>query len=139
MEEKRKVPPILPGIMALPPVSKKPYLIAGRCSTCGRTFFPKKEICPSCFDRGEIKEIALSSRGKLATFTIVRRSLGAKKLPYALGYIETPENLRIFAPLADCDLDHLTIGMEMEVVFEEEEGEDGQKRMTYKFRPEQKE
>jgi uncharacterized OB-fold protein len=139
MEEIKKAPPILLGIMVLPPLNEKPYLIAGRCSACGRAFFPKKEICPSCFDKGGIEEFPLSPRGKLATFTIVRRSLGAKKLPYALGYIETPENLRIFAPLEGCDFDRLTIGMEMEVVFEEEEGEEGRKWMTYKFRPEQKE
>jgi uncharacterized OB-fold protein len=135
MEEIYKVPPILPGIMVLPPLSEKPYLVGGRCSTCGRTFFPKKEICPLCFDKGEVREIPLSPRGKLATFTIVRRSLGAKKLPYALGYIETSENLRIFAPLEGCDFDRLTIGMEMEVVFEEEELEEGRKFTIYKFRP----
>jgi uncharacterized OB-fold protein len=135
MEKINQVPPILLGIMVLPPVSEKPHLIAGRCSTCGRTFFPKKEICPLCFDKGQIEEIALSPRGKLATFTIVRRSLGTKKLPYALGYIETAENLRIFAPLGDCDLDRLKIGMEMEVEFEEEELEEGRKFIIYKFRP----
>ncbi len=135
MEEIPNGAPILTGIMVLPPVSEKPYLVAGKCSACGRTFFPKKEICPSCFDKGEIEEIALSPQGKLVTFTIVRRTLGTKKLPYALGYIETPENLRIFAPLAGCNLDHLTIGMEMEVVFEEEELEEGQKCIIYKFRP----
>jgi len=135
MEKINQVPPILPGIMVLPPVSEKPYLVAGQCSNCGKTFFPKKEICPSCFDKGEVREIPLSQRGKLATFTIVRRSLGAKKLPYAMGYIETPENLRIFALLEDCDFDRLTIGMEMEVVFEEEELEEGRKVTIYKFRP----
>src|SRR4030042_4468186 len=135
MEKINQAAPILPVIMVPPPVSEKPHLVAGRCSNCGKTVFPKKEICPSCFDKGEVREIPLSQRGKLVTFTIVRRSLGAKKLPYALGYIETPENLRIFAPLEGCDFDRLTIGMEMEVVFEEEELEEGRKFTIYKFRP----
>jgi uncharacterized OB-fold protein len=135
MDEVYQVPPILPGIMVLPRVSERPHLVAGKCSKCGRTFFPKKEICPSCFDEGEVREISLSPRGKLATFTIVRRSPGGKKPPYALGYIETPEHLRIFAPLEGCDFDRLTIGMEMEVVFEEEELEEGRRVTIYKFRP----
>ena len=135
MEKINQAAPILPGIMVLPPGSEKPHLVAGRCSNCGKSFFPKKEICPSRFDKGEVREHPLSQRGKLVTFTIDRRSLGAKKLPYALGYIETPENLRIFAPLEGCDFDRLTIGMEMEVVFEEEELEEGRKFTIYKFRP----
>ena len=135
MGDSQKATPILPGIMVLPPLSEKPYLLGGKCSKCGRVFFPKKEICPVCFDQAKIEEIALSVRGNLSTFTVVRRSLGFKKPPYALGYVDLPENLRIFAPITDCDPDRIAIGMEMEVVFEEEEGEEGRRWSTYKFRP----
>ena len=127
--------PIMDGIMVLPPSSKVPYLLAGRCSKCGRTFFPKKEICPDCFNLSTVEEIALSPKGKLASFSIVRRSLGPKKTPYALGYIDTPEQVRFLAPLTDCDFDELRIGMDMEVVFEEESGDDGSQIVIYKYRP----
>ena len=82
-----------------------------------------------------IEEIALSHEGKLATFTIVRRSLGARKAPYALGYIETPEKIRILAPLTNCNFEELRIGMDMKLVFEEEEGEDGNLVVVYKYQP----
>jgi uncharacterized OB-fold protein len=135
MSKDQNIFPIDKNVMVVSPDGSSPHLIAGRCSSCGKHFFPPKKICPSCFDHGQIEEIVLSGRGKLSTFTVVRRNLGNKKLPYALGYIDTSWNLRIFASLTDCDLDRLTIGMDMEVVFEGEETEEGRKWITYKFRP----
>ena len=135
MREIFKNRPIMDGIMMLPPLSEDPYLLAGRCSKCGRTFFPKKEICPNCFDTGLINEIALSSEGKLASFTVVRRSLGTRETPYALGYIETPEQIRLLAPLTNCRFEELRIGMDMELVFEVERTEDGNLVVIYKYKP----
>ena len=127
--------PIMDGIMVLPPSNGGPALLGGRCSHCRRTFFPTKEICPDCFDTGMVEVIALSGKGKLATYTVVRKSLGSKKAPYAIGYIDTPEQIRLIAPLTGCDFDELRIGMEMGVVFEEEMGDDGTPVVVYKYRP----
>lgn len=135
MNEGQRVFPIDKNVMVLPPDGSGPHLISGRCSNCGKYSFPKKEICPSCFDHGHMEGVPLNGRGKLSTFTIVRRAPGNRKLPYGLGYIDVEWNLRVFAPLTGCDLDRLKIGMEMEVVFEEEEAEEGRRWMVYKFRP----
>jgi len=135
MSEERSVFPVDKNVIAISPDGSSPHLIAGKCSNCGRYSFPKKEICSSCFDQGQVEEVPLNGRGRLATFTIVRRAPGNRKLPYGLGYIDVPWNLRVFAPLTECDLDRLTIGMDMKVVFEEEEAEDGRKWIVYKFRP----
>jgi len=135
MNEVRKGRPIMDGIMVLPPSDGVPVLFAGRCARCGRAFFPKKEICPDCFDTGMVADIMLSGEGKLATYTVVRKGLGAKKPPYAIGYIDTPEQVRLIAPLTDCDFDDLRIGMDMEVAFEEEMGDDGTPIVVYKYRP----
>ena len=135
MDSHRAVLPIDKNAIGLSQDGVSPHLIGGKCLRCGGYFFPKREICPSCFDKGEIKEVGLGGRGKLSTFTVVRRSLGNKKLPYALGYIETPEKIIIFAPLTGCDPERISIGMDMEVVFEEEEIEEGGAWIVYKFRP----
>jgi len=135
MDSNRAVLPIDKNAIGISPDGSSPHLIGGKCSRCGGYFFPKREICPSCFDKGEIKEVALRGQGKLSTFTVVRRGLGSKKLPYALGYIDTPERIIIFAPLTDCDPERISIGMDMEVVFGEEEAEEGRTWITYKFRP----
>jgi hypothetical protein len=135
MDLNRAVLPIDQNAIGISQDRSSIHLVGARCSRCGRHFFPKREICPSCFDQGEMAAVALEGRGKLATFTVVRRSLGNKKLPYALGYIDIPENIRIFSSLTDCDPERITIGMDMEVVFEEEETEEGRTWITYKFRP----
>jgi uncharacterized OB-fold protein len=135
MQEVGKGRPVMDGIMSLQPSNGGPVLLGGRCSHCKMTFFPKKEICPDCFDTGRIDVVALSSKGKLATYTVVRKGLGSKKAPYAIGYIDTPEQIRLIAPLTGCDFGELRIGMEMEVVFENETGDDGMPVVVYKYRP----
>jgi uncharacterized OB-fold protein len=127
--------PIMDGIMELTSSNGDAVLLGGRCSHCKRTFFPKIDICPDCFDTGRIEVVTLSGKGKLATYTVVRKGLGAKKAPYAIGYIDTPEHIRLIAPLADCDFDELRIGMDVEVVFEEETEDDGMPVVVYKYRP----
>ena len=135
MDLNRAVLPIDKNAIGLSQDGSSPHLIGGKCLRCGGYFFPKREICPSCFDKGEMREVALGGQGKLSTFTVVRRGLGSKKLPYALGYIDTPEKIIIFAPLTECDPERISIGMNMEVVFDEEEAEEGRTWITYKFRP----
>ncbi len=134
MDGNQQILPVDKKAMKIPADGSSPHLIAGRCSNCGSYFFPKKELCPSCFDQGQVEEVPLNGQGKLLSYTVVRRGLGSKRLPYGLGYIQVPWNLIVFAQLTDCDLDHLAIGMNMEVVFEEEE-EEGRKILIYKFRP----
>jgi AcrR family transcriptional regulator/uncharacterized OB-fold protein len=127
--------PIMNGIMALPPTSIIPYLIGGRCSRCGKISFPKREMCSECFNRSVVEDIRLSSRGKIVSYTVVRRGLGAGKHAYALGYVELPEKITLLAPLAEKNFERLTIGMDVEAVFEEEIGENGRPVIVYKFRP----
>jgi len=135
MEQKGKTRPIIDGIMILPPLTKTPYLLGVKCSRCGKVFFPKKDICPDCFDNGLMEEIPLSPKGKLVTFTIIHRSLGNIKTPYAIGYIDTPEQIRLFSLLTESSLNELRIGMDMEVVFLEERGDEGKPVWVYKYRP----
>ncbi len=135
MESKPTALPIDRNAIAASPDGFSYHLMGGRCSRCGAYFFPKREICPSCFDLGEMTSVALQGRGTLSTFTVVRRSLGTKKPPYVLGYIDTPEKIRIFASLTDCDPERITIGTEMEVVFNEEKDEQGRPWITYQFKP----
>lgn len=135
MEEAKHSHPIIEGIMILPPEVEVPHLVAGKCLQCGRISFPKREICSNCFDSGKVEAIKLGHKGTLNTFTIVRRSLGPKKTPYAIGYIVTPENVRLLAPLTECNFDDLKIGIDMELVFEEEPGDEGNLAVVYKYRP----
>lgn len=109
-------------------------LLANRCKSCGRVFFPKVVFCLSCFHEN-LEEMRLSRRGKLYSYTIGHMPSTHFMPPYAIGYVDMPEGVRIFAPLKMVADKPFKIGMEMEVVIEKlwQEGDD--EVVGYKFKP----
>lgn len=137
IEGKKKVP-IREGLFHFSPSGQGPsYLVGSQCEKCGQTFFPVKIQCPKCSAK-EMKEIPLSSRGKLYTYTVIYQAPPGYvgKMPYAVGKVELPEGERILAPLVEVEPPQLRVGMEMELVigkvFEDPEGGEV---VTYQFRP----
>jgi hypothetical protein len=125
--------PIDPKAVRASPESG-PCLIGGKCTTCGRTFFPYREICPSCFMEGKVEEITLDPHGTLVSYTVVRRAPG-REVPYAIGYILTPENLMVFAPVVECNFERLRQGTKMEAVFRPKRDREGHMVISYAYRP----
>ena len=81
----------------------------------------------------------MSRYGKIYSVTVVtqRPPIYYKgPVPYAMGFVELPEGVRVQALFTGCDPDSLEIGMNVELVieklFEDQEGHDV---ITYKFRP----
>ena len=60
---------VMKGLFDWP--SEKPSLIGHRCKLCRKVFFPRRFICPSCFEEGTLEETHLSRTGKLYTFCIL--------------------------------------------------------------------
>lgn len=122
-----------PDLLEIPSDGSAPYLKGYRCKKCGQLDFPKLSPCPSCWGE-EFEVVALSRRGKL--YASSDNYIGAAGLPtpYTFGYIDLPENLRIFAQLEGepgsfgCDQDvELTVGRIGT-------NPDGQPLISYKFR-----
>ena len=68
-----------------------PALLANRCTNCGKTFFPKRPLCPYCFDKGEMEEIKLDRRGIIYACTVIHRNSPTGIIaPYAYGYVDIP-------------------------------------------------
>ncbi len=112
-------------------------LTGSRCEACGKVFFPKKVACPNCFD-GELREVALSKRGTLHTYTLSTMGPLGMEPPYIIGFIDLPEGIKLFSVLADCEPwdEVLEIGMEMEMVIGKiKQDQDGNEILSYKFRP----
>ena len=92
-------------------------LLGSRCLSCGEVSLGQRRACPNC-GGDAIRDIALSDRGVLWTFTIVHhRPPGNYKgpepfAPFALGLIELPEGVRVLSPIHG-DLDDLKIGVAM--------------------------
>src|ERR1700691_5771847 len=90
-------------------------LVGSRCNSCGETSLGRMKVCANC-GRDTIKEIPLSTRGVLWTYTVIRhRPPGNYKgpepfSPFALGLVELPEGLRVLTPIR-CDIEKLKIGL----------------------------
>jgi uncharacterized OB-fold protein len=108
-------------------------LLGNKCKSCGKIYFPKAQFCFNCFDKG-VKEVGLSRRGKLYSYTIGRMASTHFQPPYAVGLIDLPEGVRVFAPLIMTEDETYTIGMEMELVIEELWRENHNQIIGYKFK-----
>jgi len=112
-------------------------LLGSRCRSCREVYFPQRIICPVCFTDDTMEEVSLSKRGKLYSFTVIRRqSLCPPNFsaPYAWGYIDLSENVRVVSLLQD--IDHLTLGSEVETVLRKiREDESGNEVMCFSFVP----
>jgi uncharacterized OB-fold protein len=109
-------------------------LLGNKCKSCGKIYFPKAQFCFNCFDK-EMEEVGLSRCGKLYSYTIGRMASTHFQPPYAVGLIDLPEEVRVFAPLKMTKDETYRIGMEMEVVIEELWREEDKKVIGYKFKP----
>jgi uncharacterized OB-fold protein len=109
-------------------------LLANKCKSCGQAFFPKAVFCLTCLN-DEMEELRLSRRGRLYTYTIGRLPSMHFVPPYAIGYVDMPEGVRIFAPLNMTEDKPLRIGMDMEVVIETLWQEGDNEIIGYRFKP----
>lgn len=118
----------------------EPRLIASHCLACGELFFPKKEngICTNC-QSTSLEEVKLSGKGKIHSFTVVmqRPPIYYKgPVPYAEGFVELPDGIRVETLFTECNFDDLKIGIDVEMVIEKlHDDEEGNEITTFKFRP----
>ena len=137
-DEKKSVP-VKDGLFTIPShPDEKPKLLASECPACGEIIFPRHEMCPNCQQRG-LKEIQLSGAGKIYSFSIVMLKPASHyrgPVPYAFGWVELPEGVRVETLYTGCDLEELRIGMDVELVIEKlHDNDEGNEIVCYKFRP----
>jgi len=82
-----------------------------------------------------MEEVVLSRLGKLYSFTIGRMASTHFQPPYAVGLVDLPEGVRVFAPLKMTEDKPFKVGMDMEVVIEELWQENDKQVVGYKFKP----
>ena len=132
----KRIIPIREGLFRIPSESgEKPFLLGSRCKTCGQPSFPPRKVCSKCFSE-EMEIFPLSTQGKLYTYTIVEYPAPGLVGPYAIGYVDLPEGVRVFSILEDWDRKSLRVGMDMELTLGKfKEDKEGNEIVTYKFRP----
>jgi len=134
--------PVAEGVFTWP--ADEPELIGSRCAACAMVTFPVQDSCPRCASTA-MEEQRLARRGRLWAWTVqdfpppsppYSGPTGADFVPFGVGYVELPGEVKVEARLTESDPDVLTIGMEMElVVVPFRTDDDGTEVVTFAFRP----
>jgi uncharacterized protein len=134
--------PIVEGIFTWP--ADDPQLIGSRCGECGIATFPAQDSCPRCSSTAMAKHL-LPRRGSLWAWTTqdfpppsppYAGPTGNAFVPFAVGYVELPGEVKVETRLTVADPQRLKHGMEMElVVVPFRTDEKGNEVVTFAFRP----
>lgn len=97
-------------------------LLVQRCASCESYQFPPSVLCERCTSR-EVVPVAVSGRGSIYAFTILRQAFlpdFAENLPYAIALVELDDapGVRLMTNIVEADVDQLSVGDPLEVVFE---------------------
>ncbi len=133
---------IADGLFSWP--SASPRLLGSRCQECQCTEFPARQSCLACGSTSVLVE-ELPLKGTLWTWTVQRflpkspynsGETAETFQPYGVGYVELPGAVRVEGRLTENDPEKLSIGMEMEVVFDVwNQDEEGNDVVSFAFRP----
>ena len=95
-------------------------LLIYRCRSCRYFFHPPAPACFRC-RRTDVGPEAVSGRAAVAGFTVnVHQWLPGFPPPYVVAIVELDEapDVRLTTNVMDCDVEHVHIGMKVEVFFE---------------------
>ncbi len=132
--------PVAQGVFTEAP--EEPRLIGSRCDACGIVTFPAQDACPRCASTA-MTERRLPPRGRLWAWTTqdfpppsppYAGPTGDAFVPYAVGYVELGDEVKVETRLTQAD--GLRVGMEMELVLVPFRTDgDGNEVVTFAFRP----
>jgi uncharacterized OB-fold protein len=96
-------------------------LVVQRCAACGHLHMPPTPVCPECRN-SESSWQQVSGRGEVYTYTIAHRPIAqGQPLPTVIAVIalEDAGGVRLLSNLVDVDPAAISIGMPVEVVWED--------------------
>jgi hypothetical protein len=92
-----------------------------RCQDCGYYIHPPTPVCPRCLSRNLAPE-AVSGRANVATYTVNWQPwIPGYDPPYIIAIVEIEEQpaVRLMTNIVDCPIDAITVGLPVEVRFEQ--------------------
>jgi benzoylsuccinyl-CoA thiolase BbsA subunit len=78
-----------------------PYLLGGRCTKCGFITLGVRDPCPSCWSRNVMVPVPIGRTGRVYTRTVIHQAPEGYATPFAVGYIDLDDGVRVFAHLAN--------------------------------------
>ncbi len=100
-------------------------LYVQQCRSCGKLRYYPRAVCPACLS-DDTAWVLSSGLGTVYTYTVTYQNQAAgfrDALPYVLAYVELEEGVRLLTNIVDCAPDTVRIGMPVEVVYEDVNGE----------------
>lgn len=89
------------------------------CAACQRFHWPPRARCPHC--RGEAEWRSASGKGRVVSFSIVRRAVNPElndHAPYVVAFVELDEGVRIFSNIVGVEPEAVRTGMRVRCRFE---------------------
>ena len=82
-------------------------LLGTKCGSCGKTYFPPREICLDCHRKsiGKMKNIKLAGTGKVISYSIIHEATDNFKtqVPYVIAIVELDEGTRITGQIVNAN------------------------------------
>jgi len=76
-----------------------PRLVAGHCAHCVATYYPRPQLCPTCWSE-DVRKVMLPRVGTLYSYSVVHTGRAGWQTPYLLGAVDFPEiNTRVVGVL----------------------------------------
>jgi uncharacterized OB-fold protein len=120
-KEQPKIPLPRPTAISAPfwEAARQGRLLLQYCPRCQRYIFYPRPYCIHCL--GELEWREASGRGRVYSFTIVRRPATpafADKVPYVYAIVELEEGVRMTANIVGCRPEEVRVDMPVRAVFE---------------------
>jgi uncharacterized OB-fold protein len=129
----KPLPPMTREMAPFWEAARRHQLIVQRCRGCGAYRFPARDLCSRCLSR-EVEWAPVSGRGAVFSYAVMHQVYHpgfAAEVPYAVVVVELEEGARLVSNLIDCPPREIEVGMPVEVVFDDVDGD----LTLYRFRP----
>lgn len=111
-------PPTNPDSQPFWDATAQDKLLLPRCDKCSTVIWYPRAFCPACGSL-DVSWFEASGKGSVYSFTIIRKgeNMYGAAAPYVLAYVELEEGPRIMTNIVDCDVESVSIGQSVSVVF----------------------
>jgi uncharacterized OB-fold protein len=117
-ERKIPAPAVNPEVKPFFDAAAQGRLLLKYCAACGTFHHYPRALCPFCFsDRTEWRQA--TGEGAVYTYSVLRRGV---PVPYCIAYVTLDEGVSMLTNIVDCDLDTVSVGMRVKVVFKPTDG-----------------
>jgi uncharacterized OB-fold protein len=110
------------------------FLIGSKCATCGQAYFPACSRCFEC-DSETMEPLKFGHEGTLYSYAVSHMASNNFDPPYAAGWIDVAEGLRVFAPIRLKEGCCLKVGAELVLSIRELWRQNSKSMMGYTYEP----